>query len=411
MADNNLTVLMLAIYPRVQQKLRDLLRQIPNVTVPELNINNAEEAIDAIFKQKPDVVLLENDFPGMDGFYLAELIRKEVPLTQVIVVSEISSAESVRMAMRAGASDYLSYKTLTVDELRASIEYAGNLIQEERNRLGTSLPSDDEQKPSKPQRSRKDGARIVTFYSPKGGSGTSTIMVNMAQALHDKGMKILAVDASLQYGDIALLFNHFSNRTIANLANKIDDVDEELVMDVVGKAGPDILSAPNDPAQAVQITGPAFTKILKTVSRMDYDLILINTSTYITDAAFVALDMAEIIVMVVVQEIAAVRSARSFLALMAELGLQTNRMDILLNRYDPSAVLTTAKISENLGRKISFTLPSDYEMASRAANLGVPFMIEYKENELSKRIIELGEFLMRKLEKLGPAEIEEEIES
>lgn len=402
MADT-MKVLLLAIYPRVQQKLRDLLRQIPGISLPETNINNAEEAIDAIFQMKPDVVLLENDFPGMDGFYLAELIHKESPLTQVIVVSEISSAESVRMAMRAGACDYLNYKTLTVEDLSAALSHAQSIIQEERTkRRAYGLLDEEEKSPAKPTSNRRQRARIVTFYSPKGGAGTSTIMVNMAQALHDKGMKVLAVDASLQYGDIALLFNQFSNRTIANLANKIDDIDEQLVLDIVGKAGPDILAAPNDPAQAVQVTGPTFSKIINFVANMDYDIILINTSSYINDATFVALDVAEIIVLLVVQEIAAVRAARSFLSLMSELGLQVGRTEIVLNRHDSDAILTTAKISESLGRRVGFTLRSDYEMASRAANLGVPFMMEYKTYELSKQIISLGEYLVRRLAEIEP---------
>lgn len=406
MADT-MKVLLLAIYPRVQQKLRDLLRQVPGITVPDVNINNAEEAIDAIFQLKPDVVLLENDFPGMDGFYLAELIHKESPLTQVIVVSEISSAESVRMAMRAGACDYLNYKTLTAEELSAALVHAQSLIQEERTkRRAYGLLDEEEKNPSIQSSTRRQRARIVTFYSPKGGAGTSTILVNMAQALHDKGMKVLAVDASLQYGDIALLFNQFSNRTIANLANKIDDIDEQLVLDIVGKAGPDILAAPNDPAQAVQVTGPAFSKIIHFVANMDYDIILINTSSYINDATFVALDVAEIIVLLVVQEIAAVRAARSFLSLMSELGLQAGRTEIVLNRHDPDAILTTSKISESLGRRVGFTLKSDYEMASRAANLGVPFMMEYKNYELSKQIIALGEYLVRRLAETEPNQLE-----
>ncbi len=407
MADTT-KVLLLAIYPRVQQKLRDLLRQIPGISLPDASINNAEEAIDAIFHIKPDVVLLENDFPGMDGFYLAELIHKESPLTQVIVISEVSSAEAVRMAMRAGACDYLNYKTLTAEELSAAIAHAQGIIQEERakRRAYGLLDEEEEKSAGKPMPTRRQRARIVTFYSPKGGAGTSTILVNMAQALHDKGMKVLVVDASLQYGDIALLFNQFSNRTIANLANKIDDIDEQLVLDIVGKAGPDILAAPNDPAQAVQVTGPAFSKIINFVANMDYDIILINTSSYINDATFVALDVAEIIVLLVVQEIAAVRAARSFLSLMTELGLQVSRTEIVLNRYDPDAILTVAKISDSLGRRVGFTLKSDYEMASRAANLGVPFMMEYKNYELSKQIIALGEYLVRRLAEIEPAQPE-----
>src|SRR5512143_2023561 len=131
---DRIRVLLLAIFPRVEQRIKTLLGSIPSAELIDADVNNAEAAVEVILQTKPDVVLLENDFPGMDGFYLTEIIRRESPFTQIIILSEISSADAVRQAMRAGACDYLSYKSVTAEELGSAIDRAGRLSQEERSK-------------------------------------------------------------------------------------------------------------------------------------------------------------------------------------------------------------------------------------------------------------------------------------
>jgi pilus assembly protein CpaE len=401
---DKIRILLLVIFPRVEQRIKTLLNSIAGVEIIDEDVNDAEAAIDVIFREKPDVVLLENDFPGQDGFYLTELIRKEVPLTQIVILSEISSAEAVRQAMRAGACDYLSYKTVTLEELTAALEHAHSLSREEKSKR--RFTSEESRLAAKKQE-KKQRARIITFYSPKGGTGVSTIIANLAYALQKGGRKILIVDGDLQYGDIAVLYNQFTNRTLADIADKVDSIDADMINSVLVKTSVDILPAPNEPEQAVQITGQGFTKLLKFVSLLDYDIVLVNTSSYITDPCFSALETADIIVLVTVQEIAAVRATRSFITLVEHIDIGKNKLDLVLNRFDPDSSLTPQSISKSLNHNIALTLPADATTATNAANLGKPFVAESPSASISKGINALADHLKNLLSKLEPVANEE----
>lgn len=393
-------ILLLVIFPRVEQRIKTLLNSIAGVEIIDEDVNDAEAAIDVIFREKPDVVLMENDFPGQDGFYLTELIRKETPLTQVVILSEISSAEAVRQAMRAGACDYLSYKTVTLEELTAALEHAQSLSREEKAKRRFAT---DESRLATKKAEKKQRARIITFYSPKGGTGVSTIIANLAYVMKKAGQKVLIVDGDLQYGDIALLYNQFSNRTLADIAEKVDSMDAEMIDGVLVKAAVDILPAPNEPERAVQITGQGFTKLLKFLAMLDYDVLLVNTSSYITDPCFSALEIADIIVLVTVQEIAAVRATRAFINLMGQIDLDKSKLAIILNRFEPESSLTPQSISKSLGHNIAMTLPADAITTTNAANLGKPFVAENPGLPISKGINTLAEHIKTLLSKMASA--------
>jgi pilus assembly protein CpaE len=380
---------MLAIFPRVEQRIKSLLVSIPVAELIDSDVNNAEAALEVISQTKPDVVLLENDFPGMDGFYLTEIIRRESPFTQIIILSEISSADAVRRAMRAGACDYLSYKSVTIEELSSALEHASQLSADARSKSRVSVDTEEKQVVRK-RTDKKQYTRVVTFYSPKGGVGVSTIVTNLAQVLYAKGQKVLIIDGSLQFGDIAVLSNQNPTRTIANIASKEAEMDPELVKSVIIEDKVHILPAPNEAEEGLGITGSAFAQIIQHCRALDYDMILVNTSPYVSDPTFSALDAADLIIVVVTQEISSVRAARAFFNLMANLQLGRGKVKVILNRFTEASSLLPQKIGEILGQKIALSIPADGATAVRAANLGVPFVVDYKDQPISKAIVNLA---------------------
>jgi pilus assembly protein CpaE len=399
-------VLLLAIFPRVEQRIKMLLNSIPAAELIETDVNNAEAAVEVIFQTKPDVVLLENDFPGMDGFYLTELIRRESPVSHIIVLSEISSADAVRQAMRAGACDYLSYKTVTLEELDAALNRAAKLAEEEKNRTRTVVV--EEQRPAARKKSvGKQRTRVVTFYSPKGGVGVSTIVTNVAQALNARSQKVLIIDGSLQFGDIAVMSNHNPTKTISNIAGKEIELDPELVRSVIIESGVDILPAPNEPGEALGITGNAFQNVIKQAATLSYDVILINTNSFVNDPTFAALEAADLIIVVVTQEISSVRAARGFFNLLASLGIGHGKVQVILNRYSDASSLTPSRIGEILGQKIVMNIPADGATAVRAANLGVPFVTDYRDQPISKAIVNLAAHVDTVSSQVEVAQVEE----
>lgn len=383
-------VLLVEVLPRVAQKLTQYLVRLDNVDLIENNITNSEAAIAKVRESIPDVVLLELDLPGLNGIQCTEIIRRDFPQTQVVILSEVSSAETVRLAMRAGASDFLNTKKVTFEELSSVVERAAGLARREKLQALQRTTVVREAHPEKKKVSDRLG-KIITVYSPKGGTGVSTIVVNLAYAFRSSYDKVAVVDVNLQFGDIAVLYNQVSNRSIADLAVRVQNLDEELINTVLVSneiTGVDILSAPPKPELAENIDGSSIGLIIEQM-RYLYDFLIINTSSYLTDAGLSALNLSDLIILVTIQQVAAVRSTRSFLTLMTELGIRKDKILMIMNRFDPSSTITPKKVSEMINQEVALTIPLDIRTAERSANLGIPFTFDYKNIQISKSIYTL----------------------
>ena len=79
---------------------------------------NGWEALDAIKRQRPDVILLDLMLPDLDGFGVCEILRRD-PLTAtipIIIVSAWASHDSRHLGLELGALDYLT-KPVSPQEL------------------------------------------------------------------------------------------------------------------------------------------------------------------------------------------------------------------------------------------------------------------------------------------------------
>lgn len=81
------------------------------------------EGIRVVATHKPDVVLLDLDMPGLSGVETLHAIEKEVPGTNVVMLTVSEDADDLLAALRAGAVGYL-LKNIDSDFLVASIRRA-----------------------------------------------------------------------------------------------------------------------------------------------------------------------------------------------------------------------------------------------------------------------------------------------
>ncbi len=68
---------------------------------------NGRDAVKAVMKLQPDVVIMDILMADLNGIEATEQICKECPATKVVILSMQSSSESVLRALRAGARGYL----------------------------------------------------------------------------------------------------------------------------------------------------------------------------------------------------------------------------------------------------------------------------------------------------------------
>ena len=387
-------VIVFEILPMVGKNIADLLKSIPLVDLIEHDVNNTEEAIELILSHHPDVVILGNDFPGIDGYYFTKMIRKEAAPTQVIMIAEMVSAESVRQAMRAGACDFISYKTLTVEELSLALENAAQLVAEEKE-IRVSAKEQKEPVAQLQAKTRtKKPTKIISLYSPKGGSGVSTITTNLAWSLSSNGLKVLIVDGDFLFGDIGVLLNQQSNHSISDLVRFEGNLDEDVIKEVINHGDVDLLAAPSNVEKSVEINGPIFEKIVKELSQLDYDFLLINSASHLSDSTIVALEMADTLILVGTQEISSLRANGLFLDLTRTLSISRDNLMLVINRFDKGSILTPGKFNEYLKIAVSHTIPQDYGTVLLANNLGVPFVKDHKGLPITLAIESLADMLI-----------------
>jgi pilus assembly protein CpaE len=359
----------------------------------------AQEALEVIRDQKPLVALVDYNLPDMNGINLTEIIRREFPGTQVIVISQDNYTDVVLQAVRAGACDFITHD-VSVKELTDVLTRAATLAIQDRSKLsafaGLAAPDRKAAAPSGPQ------GKVVAVYGAKGGIGTTTLAANLALALmdRDRDARVVLVDGAIQYGDVHLMFNELGQASVMDLVQRLFDLDLELVENVMlfnRPTGISILPAPPRPEFAEKITGEAFARILEFMRR-HYDYIVVNTHSYISDAVLAALDASEVVVLVTAQSINAIRNTRLFLDLWNAIGMTKDRIQLVIARHDPTSPITTDRVGERLKFPVNLVLPEDNDAARKADALGQPILRSTRDSAYSKALNGLADQVVKRAE-------------
>lgn len=107
----------------VRAGLRRLLSGRPNTVICEAAAGR--EALGVLRAEKPDLVLLDLNLPGLGGFELLQRIKVERPEVRVVVLSMHGEAVYATRALRAGADGYLS-KSVSPEELLEAVRRVGD---------------------------------------------------------------------------------------------------------------------------------------------------------------------------------------------------------------------------------------------------------------------------------------------
>lgn len=358
-----------------------------------------QEAINLSQSLKPDVVIMDINMPDMDGITATEAIRRKVPYTQIVILSVQSDPGYMRRAMLAGARDFLT-KPPSIDDLTAAIHRAGEMAIEERSKVGSSFPTASTSGgTSSSGPAGKPLGKIIMVYSPKGGSGTTTIVTNLAIALHSEEHHAILIDASLQFGDVAVFLNEQVKNSLLELVPRAEELDPEVVKDVAihhSASGIDILAAPPRPEMAEKVNADQFGKMLQYLRQL-YAYVLLDTSSYLTDVVQVSIEASDMIVLITTQDIPAIKNANSFLTLTDASGIKREKIIFVMNRYDKRISIAPERVGESLRQPIPIAIPLDDRIVSGSINRGVPFVIDNKAQPTSKAIFQLADLVRERL--------------
>jgi pilus assembly protein CpaE len=407
MAGEKIKVIIVDDIAETRENIRKLLQFDADMEVVGMARTGAE-GIQISLDTKPDVVLMDINMPDMDGITATERIRGRLPATQIIILSVQSDSNYMRKAMLAGARDFLT-KPPDVDDLMAAIRRAGEMAHNEKIKEANTMAAvQASQQGNTGSLSFSGGVigKVITVYSPKGGTGSTTVAANLAVALQTDETPVALVDGRLQFGDIGFFFNEQARNNIIDLASRGEDLDADVVREVMipnEKSGVHLLVAPHKPEQADEVTGNQFSHVISFLKRL-YTYVIIDTSSSLDGISIGALDQSDVVVMVTTQDIPSIKNLRLFLNLKDMLGLIDEQLMVVLNRWDKRRSITGARIADITKIEVVSIIPMDERLIIPAMDRGEPFMIANKSSGAVKAMRQLATAVKKRIDELESVE-------
>jgi DNA-binding NarL/FixJ family response regulator len=115
-------------HPLVLQGLRSFLENEPDIEVVA-TATDGQQLLDALHRYRPDVVVLDLQMAGMDGWACLKQIRSEGWPVRVLILSAFGDSESIRAAIEHQADGFV-LKTDSPQQTVAAIRqvYHGHLV-------------------------------------------------------------------------------------------------------------------------------------------------------------------------------------------------------------------------------------------------------------------------------------------
>ncbi|HDN79454.1 MAG TPA: CobQ/CobB/MinD/ParA nucleotide binding domain-containing protein [Chloroflexi bacterium] len=379
---------------QTRENLQKLLSLEPDMEVVGA-AKTGEEGIELARQHRPDIVLMDINLPGIDGITATEMISREVPETQVIMISVQGEADYMRRSMLAGAREFL-IKPFSSDELLSAIRRVYELGK--ARRVTPVVPERPAAKVKEAVPEEK--GKIVLVFSPKGGAGTSVIAANLAVALQEVlGLRVALVDFSLQFGGQDVILNLQPRRNVADLVSDNLEVDEEMLAGAMlpHPSGIKVLLAPPRPEMADLIT-PELAKKILSVAEEAFDCVIIDGGSYVNDLILTIMDMSNLILLITTPELTAIKGVKQFFQIMDALNYEPEKVFLILNKDDRRSGITAKDIQASLKHPIEVVIPNEEGRILFSVNQGVPVLLSRRNSPFSESILEMARKLQERLE-------------
>ena len=348
------------------------------------------QAVSLASELAPEAVLVGVEEPMARPLQTIEALCGVLSYVPVIAYSSRTDAESARRAVLAGARDYLT-KPFKPGQPAQSILAALDQVKSRQARESgqTAQPI--------------ASGIVITVYGAKGGIGKTTIAANLATALAQvTGGSVALADMDTKFGDVAIMMDIPVERTIVELARRADELDRELVRDylVHHSSQVRVLPAPFEPSEWHTIKPPQMEKIIAVLAQT-HDFVVLDTAATFDDLVAVALDKANIVLLVTSMDISSIKNTVVVLKLLASSSFPQEKVKLTINHASATNSLKEEDVKSVLKQEIFWRIPYD-EGVGAGVQLGKPVVMANPRARVSQSILDLAAVLSGKESTLQP---------
>jgi pilus assembly protein CpaE len=197
--------------------------------------------------------------------------------------------------------------------------------------------------------------------------------------------EVILIDLNLQFGGIETVISINSNRSIADLAPVIRELNEGHIRNVSQTESfskMDVLISPCDAEVAETLSEDFITKLLRTCRR-SFDFVIIDLPSFINNQVVTALEESDKIYYVLVPDTPSLKVLKQFEELSIRLGIELkSRMSIILNHVGKENEVQEKDLKDIVRFPIEAKIRRDIKGLQPFVNKGEPVRKMAKERRL-----------------------------
>jgi pilus assembly protein CpaE len=321
-------------------------------TCANLPIATTDPVVRRVQSAGPEVVLVDippdNSTAAMRAI---ELLHQELPEIAIFAIGSMQHSQVIVGAMRAGAREFIERPTTTTDLLEAFV------------RLTTQQ-----------RKVKREGTRgkMFTVVNAKGGSGATTVAVNLALALQSTHGHVALIDLA-PLGHTALHLNLKPLFTLSDAIRNLHRMDSSLLESFMTRHadGLQLLAGATAPT-GVEPSTAEFARLFDMLVN-HYRYVVVDASGRLDGATRLVSNLSETVLLVAHADVASLWSAARILQYLSETGGR-ERVRLVLNRFRKIPGFTEADAEAAAGAKLLWKVPNHYFAVSTAIDRGIPLM-------------------------------------
>jgi pilus assembly protein CpaE len=300
----------------------------------------------------PDLLLLHDGPDQSELRYLLENgQRNQIPL---IVCGPGDNPESMRLAMQAGARDYLPAAAPDSDLIASLLRVKEETLENRGSKAG----------------------KLIVMLNGKGGSGASFLATNLAHSFVVDGKKqATLVDLDIQFGGLCRYLDITPKVGILealDVSTQLDDMSAEAYT-CEHSSGLRLLAAPSKRLVLPSEISVAAIDALLDVFLACNDYVVADSPNRLDALTEYFLERADRIILVVQQSLPHVQDAARMLQMLTdEVGIGSSRVDVVVNRFSKNSQIELDDIQKALRQEKLITVPNQYKVAAESIDSGIP---------------------------------------
>jgi pilus assembly protein CpaE len=272
----------------------------------------------------------------------------------LIVVGPGGDGDATRLAIRCGARDFLPEPVAKADLLSS--------VQQVRSELRA--------------KATKNRGTLHAFVSAAGGAGSSFIAANIAHLLAKHAHRRTAlVDLDFNFSPTAHHLNLTSQRGLIEALDEVSTMDGDSLAGFGARHESGLMLYTSTTQHAVlskDVQSDRLSSFLGLLAAHNQDVVL-DVPHAIDNLTAMAFGVAAEIYIVLQQSTLHIRnSVRLIRILRDELGVQPQRLKVLINRSSKNSLLQADDISRAIGMEVAAVIPNHYQQALESSDSGVP---------------------------------------